>query len=63
MLRLTRDAPSLELIPAAADYEATIHAGWPFILKDIWPDAFMFSANSYLFKEEIGYWGYRLLRR
>lgn len=63
VLMYKRYAPSLEIIPAAADYEATIHAGWPFILKDIWPDAFMFSANSYLFKEEIGYWGYRLLRR
>ena len=63
VLMYRRYAPSLEIIPAAADYEATVHAGRPFLLKDIWPDAFMLSANSYLFKEEIGYWGYRLLRR
>ncbi len=63
VLMYKRYAPSLEIIPAASDYEATVHAGHPFLFKDIWPDATMLAANSYLFKEEIGYWGYRLLRR
>ena len=55
-------APSLEIIPAAADYEATVQTGRPFSAKDLWPDATMFYANSYILKEYIGYWGYRLLR-
>ena len=63
VLMYKRYAPSLEIIPAAADYEATVHSGRPFLFKDMWPDATILSANSYLFKEEIGYWGYRLLRR
>ena len=63
VLMYRRYAPSLEIIPAPADYEATVMTGHPFLLKEIWPDAFMLSANSYMFKEQIGYWGYRLLRR
>lgn len=55
-------APSLEIVPAAADYEATVQTGRPFSVKDLWPDATMFYANSYILKEYIGYWGYRLVR-
>ena len=62
VLMYKRYAPSLEIIPAAADYEATVVTGRPFLIKDIWPDAFMLSANSYLLKEQLGYWGYRLMR-
>ena len=62
VLMYKRYAPSLEIIPAAVDYEATVVTERPFLIKDIWPDAFMLSANSCLFKEEIGYWGYRLMR-
>ena len=50
-------------IAAAADYEATVITGHPFAFKDIWPDANMLFANSYIFKEYLGYWGYRLFRR
>lgn len=63
VLMYKKYAPSLELIPAAADYEATVITGHPFAFKDIWPDANMLFANSYIFKEYLGYWGYRLLRR
>ena len=56
-------APSLEIIPAAADYEATILTQHPFCLKDILPDVNFLSANSSAFKECIGYWGYRLFRQ
>ena len=63
VLMYRKYAPSLELIPAAADYEATVQTGRPFSLKDLWPDATMFYANSYILKEYIGYWGYRLFRR
>ena len=62
VLMYRKYAPSLELIPAAADYEATVQTGRPFSLKDLWPDATMFYANSYILKEYLGYWGYRLLR-
>ena len=62
VLMYRRYAPSLEIIPAAADYEATVITGRPFCFKDIWPDTNSLFANSYIFKEYIGYWGYRLLR-
>ena len=56
-------APSLDIVPAASDYEATVMNGHPFAFKDIWPDANMLFCNSYIFKEYLGYWGYKLLRR
>ena len=62
VLMYRKYAPSLEIIPAATDYEATVQTGRPFSLKDLWPDATMFYANSYILKEYIGYWGYRLFR-
>ena len=63
VLMYRRYAPSLEIIPAAADYEATVITGHPFAFKDVWPDANTLFANSYIFKEYLGYWGYRLFRR
>ena len=63
VLMYRKYAPNLEIIPAAADYEATVITGHPFAFKDIWPDANMLFANSYIFKEYLGYWGYRLFRR
>ena len=62
VLMYRKYAPNLEIIPAAADYEATVQTGRPFSAKDLWPDATMFYANSYILKEYIGYWGYRLVR-
>ena len=62
VLMYRKYAPSLEIVPAAADYEATVQTGRPFSVKDLWPDATMFYANSYILKEYIGYWGYRLMR-
>ena len=62
VLMYRKYAPNLEIIPAAADYEATVQTGRPFSAKDLWPDATMFYANSYILKEYIGYWGYRLFR-
>ena len=63
VLMYKKYAPSLEIVPAPTDYEATVVTGHPFCLKDLVPDATMFFANSYIFKEYLGYWGYRLLRR
>ena len=63
VLMYKKYAPMLEIIPAAADYEATILTKHPFCLKDILPDVNFLGANSAAFKEYIGYWGYRLFRR
>lgn len=63
MLMYKMYAPNLEIIPSATDYEATVVTGHPFRLWDLWPDANAFNSNSYLFKEYLGYWGYRLFRR
>ena len=62
VLMYRKYAPSLEIIPAATDYEATVDTTHPFRFKDIWPDAVTLSVNSVMFKELVGYWGYRLLR-
>ena len=63
VLMYRRYAPSLEIIPAAADYEATVTTSHSFCFKDIWPDTNALFVNSYIFKEYLGYWGYRFLRR
>ena len=63
VLMYRKYAPSLEIVPAAADYEATVNTSHPFCFRDVWPDANMLFANSYIFKEYLGYWGYRLARR
>ena len=62
VLMYRKYAPSLEIIPAAADYEATVNTGHPFCFRDVWPDANYLFCNSYIFKEYLGYWGYRLFR-
>ena len=63
VLMYRKYAPSIEIIPAATDYEATVNTGHPFCFKDVWPDANMIFCNSYVFKEYLGYWGYRLFRK
>ena len=62
VLMYRKYAPGLEIIPTAADYEATVLTKHPFCFKDLWPDAEMLSRNSSSFKECLGYWGYRLVR-
>ena len=62
-LMFKRYAPSLEIIPAATDYEALVRTGNGFALKDLIPSADFMQANSYCLKEYIGYWGYKLLRK
>ena len=62
VLMYRKYAPSLEIIPAAADYEATVKTGHPFELVDLWPSADYLYGSSGLFKECLGYWGYRLFR-
>lgn len=55
-------APGLDIVPAAADHEAI--ASWrSFQLDDLVPTADCLGRTCALFKEYVGYWGYRLLRR
>lgn len=61
LLMFRKYAPGVEVVPAACDYEATIWAD-RFELKWFLPDAESLMRNSYMLKENIGYWGYRLLR-
>lgn len=60
-----RYAQSLEVIPAATDYEMMARPRDGTVVdfvRDLLPDADAFCRNSYLLKEYVGYWGYRLLR-
>ena len=63
VLMYKKYAPMLEIIPAAADYEATVITGHPFRFQDLCPDANMLLDNTCIFKEYLGYWGYRVFRR
>ena len=64
-LMFEKYAPGLEVIPAATDYEALVRCGWKsgFGWSDFIPNAEMLFQSSYMLKEIIGYWGYRLFRR
>lgn len=63
VLMYRKYAPSLDVIPAATDYEATVNTCRPFKFANLWPDANMLFVNSYIFKEYLGYWGYMILRK
>ena len=66
VLMYERYAPNLEVIPAATDYEmAARQRGRTVVcfLRELVPDADAFFRSSFLLKEYVGYWGYRLLRR
>jgi uncharacterized SAM-binding protein YcdF (DUF218 family) len=55
------EAP-VEVVPAAADYDG-LAAVRPFRFSDVFPSPDHLYAKSLAFKEILGYWGYRLLRR
>jgi len=61
LLLFRKYAPGVEVIPAACDYEATIGAD-RLELSDFLPNAEALLHNSYMVKEYVGYWGYRVLR-
>ena len=63
VLMFKKYAPNLEIIPAAADYEASVRMCREFSFGELLPAADYLSLNSGCFKEHIGYWGYRLFRR
>lgn len=56
-------APGLEVIPAATDYEALTGFSSKISWKDFLPDASALAGNTSMFKEIIGYWGYKYLRK
>lgn len=66
VLMYERYAPTLEIIPAATDYEMAARPRDGSVvrfLRDLVPDADGFFRSTFLLKEYVGYWGYRLLRR
>lgn len=62
LLMYRKYATGLEIIPAATDYEALVN-NTPFRFADLFPSPDRFQRNCIAFKEYVGYWGYRLLRR
>lgn len=52
----------IEIVPAAADYDGLV-CERPFKFTDIFPSPDSMYVKSITFKEILGYWGYRLLRR
>ena len=63
VLMFKKYAPSLEIIPAATDYEASVRMCREFSFGELLPSSDYLSLNSGCAKEHIGYWGYRLFRR
>lgn len=61
LLMFRKYAPGVEVVPAACDYEATIWSD-SFSFFSLLPGAELLFRNTYMVKEIIGYWGYRLLR-
>lgn len=61
LLMFRKYAPALDVVPAATDYEATM-GRHPLVFTDFFPSADTLAANTYAFREIVGYWGYRLLR-
>lgn len=58
-----RYAKNLDIIPAPCDHESTIHWLAPRHASDFLPNVYSLANVSFSFKEYLGYWGYRLLRR
>ena len=63
LLVFRRYAPQIETIPAPTDHEALQSDSYPLSIADFLPSAEAAMRNAYIYKEYLGYWGYRLLRR
>lgn len=61
-LMFAKYAPSLEVIPAPADFEATMAANGDFSFKELIPSGLAMGSNECFFHEWLGYWGYKLFR-
>lgn len=62
LLMYQKYAKDMDIIPAPADFENTVARGTHLENNDWFPAAEALVRNSYIVKEIIGYWGYRLLR-
>ena len=62
LLMYRRYAPSLEIVPAPADFDCTV-ATDHFEVKYLLPSIDDLARNAYMFKELLGYFGYRVFRR
>ena len=62
VLMYQKYAPGLDIVPAPADFENTVACA-ELRFQDFLPSCDAFNRNAYMFKELVGYWGYRLLRR
>lgn len=62
LLLFSKYAPDLEVIPVATDYEYTQTGERNLSGRDFVPTADDFLRGTMLFKELLGYWGYRLFR-
>lgn len=58
-----RYAKGLTIVPVSCDHEATIAWKMPRRASDFVPSVYSLATVSFAFKEYLGYWGYRLLRR
>ena len=54
--------PHIEVIPAATDYEG-LNGRRPLHYSDIFPSSSCMRDRTFTFKEILGYWGYRFLRK
>ncbi len=63
VLMFQKYAPGLEVIPAATDYEALSGCSSSISIREFCLDPNTLAANISMFKEIVGYWGYKLLRK
>ena len=63
ILMFKKYAPGVEVIPAATDFESLSGFSESISLNDFKPDGGTLATNIAMFKEIVGYWGYKLLRR
>ena len=61
-LMFSKYAPSLDVTPAPADYMFTSGGGRPFEAKDLLPCVENFYRSTTLFRELLGYFGYKIFR-
>ena len=63
LLMYRRYAPDLEIVPAPSDYENTVKRAQPLTGGDFCPDFYALEASCTAWKEILGYWWYRIVRR
>jgi len=62
-LMYDRYAPDLDIIPIPCDHETTIFKEEPLTIGSFLPNVGTLHGNTIIFKEILGYWGYRIFRR